>query len=134
MTLSIADLSYVQAMNGTRSAELSGSGVVDSVNSDPDNEQQPSSAVDEPILDASQLAAESATPPAQPGLQQAGEQATEQQAVVGFEEGSSGVHHQSIPSWQQSEGSMQEEASTSASSESGISRALWPVRCSDCAV
>lgn len=110
----------MQAMNGTRSAELSGSDVPDSAENDPDNGQQPPSAADDAILDASQHVAGSATAPEQPALQQAGEQAVDQQADVGSQEGS---NPQAAPSWQHSEGSMQEEASTSASSESGTTHA-----------
>ncbi|KAL3139596.1 hypothetical protein ABBQ38_003915 [Trebouxia sp. C0009 RCD-2024] len=109
------------AMNGTRSAELSGSDVPDSAENDPDNGQQPPSAADDAILDASQHVAGSATAPEQPALQQAGEQAVDQQADVGSQEGS---NPQAAPSWQHSEGSMQEEASTSASSESEWLRQL----------
>lgn len=121
----------MQAMNGTRSAELSGSDVLDSAENDPDDEQQPSSAADDLILDASQHVAGFATAPAQPELQQAGKQAADQQANVGSQDGS---QPQAAPSWQHSEGSMQEEASTSASSESGITHARLLLSHSHCAV
>lgn len=113
----------MQAMNGTRSAELSASELLlESGGSDPVNEQQPSTGGDNPIIDASEHAGASSTALAQPALQQA-EQAAEQQAGVPAHEGSPGMQPQSDPSWQQSEGSMQEVASTSASSESGIMHA-----------
>lgn len=112
------------AMNGTRSAELSASELLlESGGSDPVNEQQPSTGGDNPIIDASEHAGASSTALAQPALQQA-EQAAEQQAGVPAHEGSPGMQPQSDPSWQQSEGSMQEVASTSASSESEWLRQL----------
>ena len=108
----------MQAMNGTRSTELSASDVLlDSGGSDPAQKEHLLPATDNPVPDASQHATAPGTAPMQPASQQAAEQ------VVGpqqGEEGSEGVlHHEGRPSWQQSEGSMQEVASTSASSESG---------------
>ena len=112
----------MQAVNGSRSAELSGSDVLlDSGGSDGEHEQQVTSAPDDAMPHASHHATVPATAPAQPVLPQDGEQAAEQQQGG---VGSEGVHHESVPSWQQSEGSMQEVASTSASSESGVLMSL----------
>ena len=103
----------MQAMNGTRSAELQGSDVLlDSGGSDPAQQEHLMPATDQPVPDALQHDSAPGAPPMQPAEQ-----------VVGSQPGGEGseavLHHKGRPSWQQSEGSMQEVASTSASSESG---------------
>ena len=104
-------------MNGTRSAELSGSDVLlDSRGSDPAQQQHLLPGADDPTPEASEHAT-APTLPMQPALQQADAQAVHaQQGGVGSQ---GVVHPESGPSWRQSEGSMQEVAGTSASSESG---------------
>lgn len=108
----------MQAMNGTRSAELSASDVLlDSGGSGSSQQQHLLPAAHDPTPEASQHATVPDTVPLQPALQHADEQAAgAQQGGVGSQRV---VHHEFEPSWQQSEGSMQEVASTSASSESG---------------
>ena len=108
----------MQAMNGTRSAELSASDLMlDSAGSDTAQQQHQLPAAEDATLHASQHATAPDTVPRQPAVQQADKQAADaQQGGVGSQEV---VHHESGPSWQQSEGSMQEVASTSASSDSG---------------
>lgn len=107
----------MQAMNGTRSAELSASDVLlDSGGSDPAQQEHMLPATEHPVPDAWQQATAPGTAPMQPASQQAAEQ------EVGLQQGGEGseggLHHEGRPSWQL-EGSMQEVASTSASSESG---------------
>ena len=104
----------LQAMNGSRSAELSGSdAVLDSGEShDLASEVQPTPADDADRSQEDQHAA--AAEPALPDCRSSPEAAAEQQGRAGGE----AVQHRAA-TWQQSEGSMQEVASTSGSSESG---------------
>ena len=108
----------MQAMNGTRSAELSAPDLLlDSAGSNTAQQQHQLPAAEDPTLDAFQHATAPDPVPMQPAVHRADEQAAD--AQQGSVESQQVVHHESGPSWQQSEGSMQEVASTSASSESG---------------
>lgn len=108
----------MQAMNVTRSAEFSASDVLlDSGGSGSGEQHHLLPAARDPTPEASEHASVPDALPMQPALQQADEQAADvQRGGVGSQ---GVVHHESEPSWHQSEGSMQEVASTSASSESG---------------
>lgn len=108
----------MQAMNGTRSTELSGSDVLlDSGGSDPAQQQHLLRGADDFTPEASEHATAPDTLPTQPALQQADDQAAYAQQSSARPQGV--VHPESGSSWQQPEGSVQEVASTSASSESG---------------
>ena len=114
LQLTLAALSSVhmsnclQAMNGSRSAELSGSdAILDSTESDP-----------APHLHMSGVSEHAAEPtmllPQAELVARDVEAAQQQPSSSGEAE-----RHRPAASWQQSEGSMQEVASTSGSSESG---------------
>ena len=113
----------MQAMNGSRSTELAASDVIlDSNNTDISTDALPPATVQytttkivstpdpQNHLSNSLLQADAQSHHMQQPLQPLYEQG---------ESGSEAGHHRPVPSWQQSEASMQEVASTSGSSESG---------------
>ena len=109
-------------MNGSRSAELANSDVIlDSNPSDPIPDSFPASSMDEHITDGVSTSDHQAIPGSmleEPQLEHADLQGFSNQA----RQCSEAVHHRPAASWQQSEASMLEVASTSGSgsAESGI--------------